>query len=163
MPLDGASLVSSATTPPPKPWKRRLLSSSASTYQAARESTRYSPFQRPSFELSALASRFLPGPVLAWRAMVLAEGQQSHQPGPFDGCGETSLMLGAYARFAPSLHLVPVRDVPSDLVDLFVVNIFYVVNAKGTQFPSGVIPGPATWPSNGWPSTCCRHTLHLLF
>lgn len=95
--------------------------------------------------------------------MVWTEGQQSQKPGPFDCRGETPLMLGADSSFASGLHLVPVRHVPSQFIDLFVVDKFYVLYAKRTQFSPGVIPGPATRPSTcWWPSACCRHVLHLL-
>jgi|TARA_B100000809_G_C14933331_1_gene457666 hypothetical protein len=63
--------------------------------------------------------------------MVRAEGHQSQMSGTLDGGGQATLMLGAHASLSSRLDLIAVGNEPSELVNLFVVDIVNMIHTEG--------------------------------
>ena len=63
--------------------------------------------------------------------MVRAEGHQSQMSGTLDGAGQATLMLGAHASLSSRLDLKAVGNEPSELVNLFVVDIVNMIHTEG--------------------------------
>ena len=64
--------------------------------------------------------------------MVRAEGHQSQMSGTFDGGGQATLMLGTHAGLSSRLDLIAVGNEPSELVNLFVVDIVNMIHTEVT-------------------------------
>ena len=108
--------------------------------------------------------------------VVPAHGHHSQMPRPFDGRSQPTLVFGTHSRLAPRFNLGLVRKVPSQHIDVFVVNILGVVHTECTNLPSCIIARspPAANPSatttgsssratasgSCW-SALCRHSVSL--
>jgi hypothetical protein len=51
--------------------------------------------------------------------------------GTLDGGGQATLMLGAHASLSSRLDLIAVGNEPSELVNLFVVDIVNMIDTEG--------------------------------
>ncbi|SRR6266540_545441 len=101
-------------------------------------------------------------------------GEERHEACPFEGDGETTLMMGARPGLPAGLDLRAVRQVPAQATHVLVVDVLHLVDAKLANAPPRRIaaaaaaarrptgPGPLTGPREGswaralWPG---RHTL----
>ena len=84
-------------------------------------------------------------------AMVGAEGQQGDDARPLDGPRQCPLVPGAVTSLAARVYLKPVGEVSPQATHVLIVNVMYLVHAKGAYLSPGNItaPGPAASPKWG--------------
>ena len=90
------------------------------------------------------------------------KGHQRDLPGPLDRGPKGALMFGADTGAAPGLNLGPVRNEPPNLIDVFVVDVGYFLDAEGTDLTPAY--ESTSWASAGaagssaWPATAAAST-----
>jgi hypothetical protein len=78
--------------------------------------------------------------------MVRRKGQQRYVPGALDLAGYQALMLGAGARLAARADLATVRDMPPQLVDSLVADLFDLTSYAARTAPHGLLAAIALPP-----------------
>jgi hypothetical protein len=78
-------------------------------------------------------------------AVVGAKRQERNYARPLDGARQCSLVAGAVARLTAGVNLEPVGKISPQPAHVLVVDVLYLVNAKGADLTSGNVT--ASWPA----------------